>query len=238
MALPMHSMPTFNATIPSTGQKVKFRPFLVKDEKALLIAQQSEDVSVMADTLKTVIKNCVQTDLDMEKLATFDLEYMFLQIRGKSVGENVELIFQCDEDHGELNSKARVQVNIDLSKIEIVKDPEHSNKIDLFDDVGLVLKYPTLEMVQKMEGLDNLDSIFDVVAESIDMIYQGDEIFHGKEQKHSELVAFLNNLTSDQFLKIQRFYETMPKLRKEIEYNCPVCGRHHKKLLEGLNSFF
>lgn len=234
----MHSMPTFNATIPSTGQKVKFRPFLVKDEKALLIAQQSEDVSVMADTLKTVIKNCVQTDLDMEKLATFDLEYMFLQIRGKSVGENVELIFQCDEDHGELNSKARVQVNIDLSKIEIVKDPEHSNKIDLFDDVGLVLKYPTLEMVQKMEGLDNLDSIFDVVAESIDMIYQGDEIFHGKEQKHSELVAFLNNLTSDQFLKIQRFYETMPKLRKEIEYNCPVCGRHHKKLLEGLNSFF
>ena len=240
MALPMMNTPTYNMVVPSSGVSVKFRPFLVKEEKALLIAQQSEDLMVMVDTLKSVVKTCVMEDIDANKLATFDLEYMFTQIRAKSVGEIIELIFPCDNDHGEDNEKARVKVSIDLTTLQVEKDPNHVAKIDLFGDVGVVMKYPTVDIMKKLESLDedNLDKIFDVVALSVDYIYQGEEIFYAKEQKHEEVLQFLNNLTSDQFLKIQSFFATMPRIKKEIEYTCPVCQKQHKKMLEGMQSFF
>lgn len=238
MALPMNSMPTFNLTVPTTGKQVRFRQFVVKDEKALLIAQQSEDIKVMTDTLRSVIKSCLLDDVDVDSLATFDLEYMFLQIRGKSVGETVELLFSCDNDHGEQNEKARSKVSINLSDIEVSKKPEHTNKIVLFGDVGIVMKYPTLEVASTVEDLENVDSVFNVIAESIDFIYQGDEIFYAKETKKEELMQFLNNLTSEQFLKIQNFFDTMPKLTYNVEYTCPLCGKEHHKTLEGLSNFF
>jgi hypothetical protein len=240
MALPMMNTPTYNMVIPSSGVSVKFRPFLVKEEKALLIAQQSEDLMIMVDTLKSVVKTCVMEDIDANKLATFDLEYMFTQIRAKSVGEIIELIFPCDNDHGEDNEKARVKVSIDLTTLQVEKDPSHVAKIDLFGDVGVVMKYPTVDIMKKLESLDedNLDKIFDVVALSVDYIYQGEEIFYAKEQKHEEVIQFLNNLTSEQFLKIQSFFATMPRIKKEIEYTCPVCQKQHKKMLEGMQSFF
>jgi len=240
MALPMMNTPTYSMVVPSTDAKVKYRPFLVKEEKALLIAQQSEDVRVMVDTLKEVIKSCVLDNIDVNKLATFDLEYMFTQIRAKSVGETIDLIFPCDVDHGSDNEKARTKVSIDLTSLVVEKHPDHNARIDLFNDVGVVMKYPTVEIMKKLEQLetDNLDSIFDVIAGSIDFIYQGEEIFYAKEQSHDELVQFLNNLTSEQFLKVQKFFETMPRIKKDIEYTCPVCGKHHKKVLEGMQSFF
>lgn len=240
MALPMMNTPTYNMVVPSSGVSVKFRPFLVKEEKALLIAQQSEDLMVMVDTLKSVIKTCVLDSIDVNKLATFDLEYMFTQIRAKSVGEIIELIFPCDNDHGEDNEKARVKVSIDLTTLQVEKDPEHTNKIDLFGDVGVMMKYPTMDIMRKLETLDegNIDKIFDVVALSIDYIYQGEEIFYTKEQKHEEVLQFLNNLTSEQFIKIQNFFASMPRIKKEIEYTCPVCQKQHRKMLEGMQSFF
>lgn len=240
MALPMNNMPTFYLTIPSSGKKVKYRPFLVKDEKALMIAQQSEDLVVMVETLKGVIKSCVLEDLDVETLATFDIEYMFTQIRGKSVGETVELLFSCDNDHGEQNDKARSKVTLNLSDIEVKKSPEHTNKIELFGDVGVIMKYPTISATKKLEagGADNIDNVFEVVAESIDYIYQGEDVYYAKEQKKEELLQFLNNLTTEQFIKIQKFFETMPKLSTSVEYKCPICGKEHKKTLEGLQSFF
>lgn len=240
MSLPIMSTPTYNLVVPSTGAAIKYRPFLVKEEKALLIAQQSEDTTIMVDSLKEVIKSCVKDKIDVNKLATFDLEYIFTQIRAKSVGENIELLFPCDTDHGEDNEKARVKITIDLTTLEIERDPKHTSKLELFEDVGVVLKYPTLDVMKNLENLDttDLDAVFSIVADSIDYIYQGDDIFHGKEQKKEELVAFLNNLTSEQFLKIQEFFTTMPRLRKVVEYNCPVCGQHHKKTLEGMQSFF
>jgi hypothetical protein len=240
MALPMMNTPTYNMVVPSSGVSVKYRPFLVKEEQSLLIAQQREYLMVMVDTLKSVVKTCVMENIDTNKLATFDLEYMFTQIRAKSVGEIIELIFPCDDDHGENNEKARVKVSIDLTTLQVEKVPGHTNKIDLFGDVGVVMKYPTIDIMKKLESLDadNLDKIFDVVALSVDYIYQGDEIFYAKEQKHEELLNFLNNLTSDQFLKIQNFFATMPRIKKEIEYTCPVCQKQHKKMLEGMQSFF
>ena len=240
MALPSNSQPTFNMIIPSMGKTVRFRPFVVKEEKALLIAQQSEDPAVMVDTLKNVVKDCVLDDIDLNKLATFDLEYMFMQIRGKSVGETIDLVFPCDDDHGDQNEKARANVLVDINSITVERSPDHTNKFELFGNVGVVMKYPTVDTLKKLEGLDenDLDKIFDIMALSIDYIYDGEQLYYSSEQKHEELVQFINNLSSEQFMKLQKFFETMPKLRKEIEYDCPVCGKHHKKVLEGIQSFF
>ena len=240
MALPIMSTPTYTMVVPSTGESVRYRSFLVKEEKALLIAQQSEDMVTMVETLKGVIKSCVMDKVDIDKLAIFDLEYMFMTIRGKSVGETVDLIFPCDEDHGEQNEKAKSTVQIDLNTITVQKGEGHTNKIELFDNVGVVMKYPTVDILKKLQGVDqeDLDKIFDIMALSIDYIYDGDQIFYANEQKTSELKQFIENLTSEQFVKIQTFFETMPKLSKEIEYTCPICGKYHKKMLEGIQSFF
>ena len=236
----MMSTPTYTMVVPSTDATVKYRPFLVKEEKALLIAQQSEDAMVMVETLKNVVKDCVQDKIDISKLATFDLEYMFMQIRGKSVGETIDLVLACDEDHGEQNEKARVNYTVNINEITVDKNPDHKNKIELYGNVGLVMKYPTIQDLKKLQGLDenDLDKIFDVIALSIDYIYDGDQLYHGKEQKHEELIAFLGNLTSEQFMNVQRFFETMPKLKHHVVYDCPVCGKHHDKVLEGIQSFF
>lgn len=239
MSLPMNTMPTFTLTVPSTGKAVRYRPFVVKEEKALMIAQQSEDPSVMIDTLKNVIKSCVQDQLDVDALAVFDLEYIFTQIRGKSVGEIVDLMFSCDTDHGEQNDKAKSKVKVDLSTIEVTRNPDHTNKIMLFGDCGVMMRYPNMNMIKQLDaGSDNIEDIFEVIVASIDCIFQGDDIYYAKEQKKEELQQFLNNLTSEQFKKVQTFFETMPKLTTTVEYKCPVCGRDHKKVLEGLQSFF
>jgi hypothetical protein len=237
MALPINSAPIYNLTVPSTGKQLKFRPFLIKDEKALLIAQQSEDPVVMLDSLKQVIKSCTMDSINFNELSSFDLEYIFIQLRSKSVGEVVELLLHCDTCTDE---KAVSKVMIDLTKIEVEKSTEHNPKIDLYDDVGVMMKYPTMEIIQRLESLDksDIDSAFNIIVECIDYIFTDTEVFHAKEQTKSELLEFLNNLTSDQFMKIQKFFDTMPKLSKNIQYNCPVCNKHHEKVLEGLNSFF
>jgi hypothetical protein len=237
MALPISNTPTYTLTIPSTGKEVKYRPFLVREEKALMMAQQSEDPIVMVNTLKDVVKSCVVGEFNAEDLATFDLEYIFTQLRAKSVGETVDLIFPCDVCEDE---KARVKISFDITKLKVEKSPEHENKIYLFGDVGVVMKYPTMQVLKKLQNLDtnNIDDLFKIVAECIDYIYQGNELFYGKEQTQEELLDFINNLTSEQFSKIQKFFETMPRLKQEVDYNCPVCGRVHHKVMEGLQSFF
>lgn len=237
MALPMSNTPTYTLTIPSIKKEVKYRPFLVREEKALMIAQQSEDPMVMVNTLKDVIKSCVVGEFNAEELATFDLEYIFTQLRAKSVGETVDLIFPCDVCEDE---KARVQISFDITKLQVETLPDHNNKVHLFGDVGVVMKYPTMQVLKKLQNLDtnNLDDLFKIVAECIDYIYQGNELFYGKEQSQEELLEFINNLSSEQFGKIQKFFETMPRLKQEVNYNCPVCGKSHHKVLEGLQSFF
>lgn len=237
MALPINSAPTYTLTIPSTGKIVKYRPFLIKEEKSLLIAQQSEDPIVMVESLKDVIKSCIKDEVDVNALATFDLEYVFTQIRAKSVGEIVELFLKCDTCTDE---KAVAKVNIDLTQLQVIKSEDHNNKIDLYEDVGIVLKYPTMDVIKKLENATqgDIESVFSIVTECIDFIYTSSEVFHAKEQTKEELLEFLNNLTSEQFVKIQKFFETLPRLKHEIDYACPVCGKQHHKILEGLNSFF
>ena len=237
MALPMNETPVYTLEIPSTKTKVKYRPFLIKEEKALLIAQQSEDSIVMVDTLKQVVKSCLKDNVDVDEFATFDLEYVFTQIRAKSVGEIIDLKIRCDDCTDE---KAIATVFVDLTKLKVDISPDHNNKINLFDDVGIVLKYPTIDVIKLFEALDtnNLDQVFDVIVNCIDYIFTDKEVFYAKEQSKEELVEFLNNLTSDQFERVQKFFETMPRLKQEIEYVCPVCSKKHQRVLEGLQSFF
>lgn len=240
MALPIQAAPTFTLTIPSTNTKVRFRPFLVKEEKALLIAQQTEDTKVMIDTMKSVLRNVILDKIDADKLAIFDLEYMFLQVRSKSVGETVDLLFYCDEDHGseELDEKAKSKVTVNVEDIKVVQQEGHNNKIHLFGDVGVVMRYPTLDLTQNIDNLGDVENLMELVADLVDVIYDGDEIYNGSETPKKEMLEFLNNLTSDQFNKIQDFFLTMPKLSAHVEYKCPVCGKQHERDLEGLANFF
>ena len=177
MALPVQNTPTYTLEIPSSKEKLKFRPFLVKEQKALLLAQQSEDLHVMVGTLKSVIKSCAQTKLDIDKLAVFDLEYVFSQIRAKSVGENAELFFYCDTCD---DDKAKVKINIDITKLKVEYFDGHTNKIPLFDDVGIVMKYPNINVISNIEKIGNLDSevdlVFDIITECIDYIYDTNEL--------------------------------------------------------------
>lgn len=235
MALPVMSVPTYELTIPSTKQKVKYRPFLVKEEKALLIAQQSEDAKTMFETLKSIIKACTFNKLDVDKLAIFDVEFIFCQLRAKSVGENTELVFNCLECN---DPKGKIRIDIDLTKLEVQFNPEHKANIDLYDDVGIKMKYPGIEMLNKLKNIDDTDIIFDVITDCIDSIYTTDEVFAAKDQSKEELIEFIENLTQEQFMKIQNFFETMPKLEKQLEFDCPNCGYHHKQTLQGLDSFF
>ena len=237
MALPKMNAPLYNATIPSSKKEVKFRPFLVKEEKALLLAQQSEDPKVMINTLKSIIENCIVDDVDVDKLAIFDYEYLFTQIRAKSVGEIVELMFLCDTCTDE---KAKSPVNLDISKF-VVEFPEgHSNKIELFDDVGIMMKNPNIDTLDKLEQVNDgdINAIFDVVADCMESVYTTEEVFNTKDQTKQEVLDFLENLTQEQFKKVENFFLTMPKLRQKVEYDCPVCNKHHIKTMEGLESFF
>jgi hypothetical protein len=239
MALPMNATPVYTLTVPSTQKQFKYRPFLVKDEKALLIAQQSEEHVVMLDTVKSVIAACAKSDIDVDKLASFDIEYIFLQMRAMSVGEAVDLIFQCDVDHGVDNERAQSAVRVNLLEVKVENFEGHTNKISLFDDVGIMLKYPTINTLKRLEetNSNDVDQVFDVIVDCIDYIYNTDEVFPAKDQTRQELIEFLNNLTSDQFEKLQQFFYTMPQLRAYVKYTCPVCNKDHNKYMEGLASF-
>jgi len=243
MALPKHASALHPLTIPSTGQEVKFRPFVVKDEKALMLAMQSENETTMVNTLRELITNCVQEEIEVKRLATFDLEYCFAQMRGKSVGEIVEIIGKCDNEEAGCvdNPKAQVKLSVDITQIPVTFPEGHNKRIDLWGDVGVVMKYPTLETIIKYQGLNqdsDPDKVFDIIMDSMEVIYEGDELHYIHEQSVEEVNDFINNLTSDQFAKVRDFFENMPKMTHTIEYTCPNCGRVHKRTLEGLQNFF
>lgn len=236
MALPIMQTPTYELTIPSTKKKVKFRPFLVKEQKALMIAQHSEDQRVMIDTLKDIIKSCV-SNVDVDRLAIFDLEYIFLQLRAKSIGEIAEIVYsclQCNDPNG------KVALSIDVSDIQVEFHPEHSDTIELFDEVGVKMKYPGLDFLGSVEELDlnNPTDALKVIYNCIEYIYDDDKIYDVKDQTPEEMNEFLENLTIDQLENIKKFFKTIPKLKKNIQFDCPVCKYHHNYMIQGINNFF
>lgn len=236
MALPLMQAPVYELTIPSTKKKVKFRPFLVKEQKALLIAQQSDDPKVMIETVKYLIQSCVK-GIDLSKLALFDIEYIFLQLRAKSIGEISELIYSCLKCK---DPKAKVKLEIDISKIEVEFPENVMANIELYDDVGVKMKYPDFDFLEKSKNLkiDDIEDSIEIITNCIEFVYDGDKIYGAKEQSKEELKEFVENLTNAQYLKIKNFFENIPRLKKEVNFSCPVCNYNHNYTIEGIKNFF
>jgi len=233
MALPISSTPIYTLTVPSSKKEYKYKPFLVKQEKALLLAFQSEDEKIMMNTLKNIITECV-VGLDGNNLALFDLEYIFCQLRGKSVGEEVELVANCDTPECKDKKESKTLIKINIMNVPVIIPEGHENKIALFNDVGVVMKYPSLDLLLKLKSLKSTDAnkmntevFFDVITDSIDYIYDGQQLYHSKEQSKQ-----------GQFGKLQKFFETMPRLSKEITWTCKGCNKVHTRKIEGLSNFF
>jgi hypothetical protein len=236
MSLPMYKYPVYSMTLPSTKKLIKYRPFLVKDEKNLMLAQQSEDEMNMLDTLKIVVKDCIlDKAVNVEDLPIFDLEYLFAIIRSKSVGEDVTLIFTCKNQ--ECKQKTNITFRIDP---QLIIPEGHTNKIELFDDVGVVMKYPNAELMKQIEKIQPKDAegVIDLIVKSIDYIYDKESVYHAKEQTEAELIQFVENLPKKPTENIKKFFATSPRLEQKVEYVCPHCKTENEYTIEGIDSFF
>jgi hypothetical protein len=238
MPLPKISTPTYELELPSTGETIQYRPFLVKEEKLLVIALESEDTKQITTAIKTVIKNCILTkNVKVESLHTFDIEYLFLNIRGKSVGEELEVNIICPDD-----GETQVPVKINLDDIEVQKNEEHSNRIKLDSNIMMEMKYPSLDQFIKnnfdFDNKNAMDQSFELIGSCIDKIYTEDEVWSSADVTKKELSEFLESMNSSQFKDIEKFFETMPKLSHTIKVTNPNTKVESEVVLEGLASFF
>ena len=238
MPLPKIATPTYELELPSTGETIKYRPFLVKEEKVLVIALESEDTKQITTAIKAVLKSCVLTKgIKVEKLPTFAIEYLFLNIRGKSVGEELEVNVICPDDE-----KTQVPVTINLDDIQIQKNDDHDNQVKLDDDIMMELKYPSLDQFIKnnfeFDEKNAMQQSFDLIGSCIDKIYTQDEVWATADCTKKEITEFLESMNSTQFKGIEKFFETMPKLSHTIEVTNPNTKVKSDVVLEGLASFF
>ena len=243
MALPIIAVPKYQLTIPSTNKEVNFRPFLVKEEKILLIAMESEDEIQMTNAINDIIDNCVYENLDAKNMPMFDIEYIFLQLRSKSKGEEIDMTFECGKCKKPINTK------VDISKVEITRTEGHDPKIPLSDDVGVIMKYPSMS-TQKFIDKESTDveNIFTTITTCIESIWDKETVYSAKDHTKEEMTTFLESLPDTSFSKIQKFFDTVPVLKEEIKIQCiaktgkgkkaNICGWKETKTLEGLASFF
>ena len=238
MPLPKIATPTYELELPSTGETIQYRPFLVKEEKVLVIALESEDTKQITTAIKNVIKSCIQTrGVKVESLPTFDIEYLFLNIRGKSVGEVVEVNLVCPDDN-----ETTVKAEINLDDIQVEKTEGHTNKIKIDNEIMMEMKYPSLDEFIKnnfdMSGGSDMDQSFELIASCIDKIYTADEVWTAADCTKKEIREFLEQMNSSQFKEIENFYTTMPKLSHTLEITNPKTKVTSEVVLEGLASFF
>lgn len=234
MALPKLNVPKYKLKLPSDGRTVNFRPFLVKEEKLLLLATETGEQAEVVAAIKNIIKDC--TDIDnVEKLATFDIEYLFLQIRTKSVGENVEVSITCPDD-----GETEVPVQIPLDEIKVVKSRKHKKDIKLSDEIAITMGYPSLEsfVASNFGDDDGVEQVFDMAASCIETISDTEQVYLCSDVGKQEILEFLEQLNSKQFMMIQNFFETMPKLTHTMKVTNPNTGVESEVVLEGLASFF
>jgi hypothetical protein len=238
MPLPKISTPTYELELPSTGETIQYRPFLVREEKLLVLALESENMKEISTAIKTVIKNCIVTKgIKIEALPTFDIEYLFLNIRGKSVGEEIEVNVICPDDED-----ITVPVTISVDDIKVVKNKNHNKQIKVDDSIMMEMKYPSLEQFIKsnfdFSGSNLMDQSFDLVASCVDKIYSDDEVWTSSDVTKKEIVEFLEQMNSSQFKQIESFFETMPKLSHTVKVRNPKSGVESEVVLEGLSNFF
>ena len=238
MPLPTIVTPSYELELPSTGKKVKYRPFLVKEEKLLVLALETESTKDISTAIKTVLKNCIQTrGVKVENLPTFDIEYLFLNIRGKSVGEEVEVNLIAPDDE-----VTEVPVTINIDDIKIQKSEDHTNKVKLDESLIMEMKYPSLDQFIKsnfdFDDKVSMDQSFDLIASCIDKIYNEEEVWSTADCTKKEVKEFLEQMNSMQFKEIEKFFETMPKLSHSVTFTNPKTKVESTVLLEGLSSFF
>jgi hypothetical protein len=230
MALPKIKHPTYAVTIPSIKKEVNIRPFTVQEEKLLLMARASNKPEDIVSTIKQIIQNCITESIDVEKLATFDIEYLFLKLRAKSVGETVEL------EHKEEDDDVPVKFKINLDDIQVKYNPAHSNKFFVQDNIGISMRYPTLEEVTLLEGREDKEkAVFEVLFKCIDKIFDEETVYSDFDEK--ELNEFVNNLPMEALVKIKDFFDTMPTVEHTVEIKDSK-GKKKEIVLRGLNSFF
>ena len=237
MALPIVETPRYECTLASQDAKIQYRPFLVKEEKILLMAMESGKENEIYDATKQIVDSCTFNSLDVESLPMFDLEYIFLNIRAKSVGEISKFKVICPDD-----KKTYADVEIDLTKVEVQVDDEHTNKIivDESRKLGVVMKYPTMGILKSGTNIDNanMDTIFTMLTTCVDHIFEGEKIYPAKDSTPQEIKEFFEGLSQESFSKIKNFFDTMPRVRHDIEVTNPVTKVKSKVTLQGLNDFF
>ena len=245
MALPKVSTPTYELTIPSSGEKVSYRPFLVKEEKTLLMAMESKDTAAMTKAMQDIITSCTNGEVKPKDLAPYDLEYFFLQLRGRSIGEIIEVnaprpvnFEACCEEATE-EDICKLSINIDDIKIDTSKIKPA--EIEISDKIGIKMKFPEIDAIQKyssVEGAMKAADIFKLIIECIEYIWDGDEIFKAKDHSKKELNDFIDSLSSGQFQQVREFFESMPRLSHDVDWKCPRCGKSKTLVLTGVDSFF
>ena len=239
MPLPKITTAEYELKIPSTGKTIKYRPFLVKEEKILILSLESQDQKQITNAVKQVLKECVLTKgVKIDQLASFDIGYLFLNVRSKSVGETIDLVVTCGDD-----GKTEVPVQVAIDDIKISKSDEHSPDIELSDGYTVRMKYPSLQQFIDNnfgddDGKDVVEKSFEMIASTIDMVYNDEEMFSAAECTKKELKEWVESLTSSQFQKIEKFFETMPKLQHTLEVVNPNTNKKNKVVLEGLSDFF
>jgi len=235
MPLPKLVAPTYELQLPSTGETIKYRPFLVKEEKILLMAMETEDEKQMTNAVKTILKNCIQSKVKVDELAIFDIEFLFLNIRAKSVGEEIEINVTCPDD-----GETEVSVNINVEDIKVQKEEGHDKIISLNDTISIVMKYPSMDMFVKnnLSSGAKTEDVFDIACSCIDQVVEGEEVFEFKNFTKKEQMDFLESLDTAQFLKVQKFFETMPKLLHKVKVTNPSTEVESEVVIEGLANFF
>ena len=237
MPLPKIATPTYELVLPSSGRKIKYRPFLVKEEKILIIALESQDQKQIANAVKSILASCILTKgTKVDKLSTFDIEYLFLNVRGKSVGEQIEVMVTCPDD-----GKTQVPMSINIDSIKVQKNSEHNPDIKLDDTYTLKMRYPSLNEFIKtnFSGEDiKVDDTFDLIASCVDQVYSEEESWTQADCTKKELTDFIESLNSAQFKEIEKFFDTMPKLTHKVKVKNPNTKVESEIVIEGLQSFF
>ena len=233
MALPKLDSPVYELEQPSTGEKIKYRPFLVKEQKTLMMAQESEDDKQVKEALAGLISDCTFSEIDPYKVPIFDIEFLFLRIRGKSVGETVDLSLLCPDDN-----KTRVNKSINLEEIGVNMKVGHTNEIEITDKIKMIMRYPTLNDMEDVDDPTDLGSVFPMILRCVHEIHDGEKIYNRVDMSEKDLEEFIDSLTGEQFEKVGEFFETMPKVQHSIEVTNPKTNKKGEVVIEGIQSFF
>ena len=242
--LPKIDVPIYNVKLLSNGKNLRFRPFTVKEEKLFLMANENEDLNSVVDTIKQILNNCIIDEIQIDSLPIFDIEHLFLNIRARSISEVVNLKYKCNNDILDEETKEEkkcnhvVEIDLNILEIEPEKQEGHTNKIEITEKMGVIMKYPNFETLKKFEIENEADSIIKITVNCIDYVYDSDSIYYAKDSTEEELIEFVESMQAKDLEKIKTFFDTMPKIKKDIDFKCNKCGHEEKIELEGIQNFF